>query len=74
MAMVQSAQSFARFLGEPDVPFEHHIVEGSLVLWYILTLPGNLWLVMVVPLSTSLGIVRHSLRRVRRDLAALVLT
>ncbi len=74
MAMVQSAQSFAPFLGEPDAFFEHHIIEGSLVRWYILTLSGTLWLVMVVPLSTSLGVIRHSLRQARRDLAPLVLT
>lgn len=74
IAMVQSAQSFAPFLGEPDAPFEHHIIEGSLVRWYILTLSGNLWLVMVVPLNTSLGVIRHSLRQARRDLATLVLT
>lgn len=74
IAMVQSAQSFAPFFGEPDAPFEHHIIEGSRVRWYILTLPGELWLVMVVPLSTSLGVIRHSLRQARRDLAALALT
>ncbi|MGQ9600083.1 MAG: response regulator [Anaerolineae bacterium] len=74
MTMVQSTQSFVQFLEQSDAPFEHHIVEGNLLRWYILTLPGNLWLVMVVPLSTSLGIIRHSLRQAKRDLASLVLT
>jgi CheY-like chemotaxis protein/predicted regulator of Ras-like GTPase activity (Roadblock/LC7/MglB family) len=71
---VQAAQAVARFLGQPDVPFEHNMFESGAQRLYAMTLPGDLVLVVVTPISTNLGTVRHNLRRATRELAALALT
>jgi predicted regulator of Ras-like GTPase activity (Roadblock/LC7/MglB family) len=71
---LQAAQAVARSLGHPDVPFRHNMFESSARRLYIMTLPEDLVLVVVTPMSTNLGTVRHNLRRAARDLAALALT
>ena len=38
---------------------------------YIMTLPGDLALVIVTPINTPLGTIRHNLRRASRHLARL---
>jgi CheY-like chemotaxis protein len=73
-AVLQAAQAVARFFGQPDVPFEHNMFEGSAQRLYVMTLPGDLVLVVVTPISTNLGNIRHNLRRTARELAALALT
>ena len=73
-AAVQSAQALARFWGQPDRPFEHNMFENDDLRLYIMALPQNLQLVIITPLSTPLGTVRHNLRRSVRRLDALTLT
>jgi len=73
-AAVQAAQAVANFLGQPDRPFEHNMFENDNLRLYIMTLPQNLQLVIVTPLSTPLGTVRHNLRRSVRQLRSLALT
>jgi CheY-like chemotaxis protein/predicted regulator of Ras-like GTPase activity (Roadblock/LC7/MglB family) len=65
---VRAAQTAARALGQPDVPFEHNMFEGASLRLYLMVLPEDLLLVVVVPMSTPLGTVRHNLRRTVRDL------
>jgi CheY-like chemotaxis protein/predicted regulator of Ras-like GTPase activity (Roadblock/LC7/MglB family) len=74
VAVVQAARAAARLLGQPDVPFEHNMFEGSSLRLYVLALPNDLLLVVVVPLSTPLGTIRHNLRRTGRYLADRALT
>jgi CheY-like chemotaxis protein/predicted regulator of Ras-like GTPase activity (Roadblock/LC7/MglB family) len=71
---LQAAQAVAHFFGQPDVPFEHNMFESSTQRLYVMTLPGDLVLVVVTPVSTHLGTIRHNLRRAARELAALALT
>ncbi len=71
---LQAAQAVARSLGQPDVPFEHNMFESGTQRLYVMTLPGDLVLGVVTPISTNLGSVRHNLRRAARELAALALT
>jgi CheY-like chemotaxis protein/predicted regulator of Ras-like GTPase activity (Roadblock/LC7/MglB family) len=71
---VQAAQATARSLDQPDVPFEHNMFEGESLRLYIMALSSELFLVVVVPMSTPLGTIRHNLRRADRDLARLALT
>ena len=71
---LQAAQAMTRFLGQPDEPFEHNMFEGSGIRLYVMTLPGDLVLVVITPMSTNLGTIRHNLRRTARELAALALT
>lgn len=73
-AAVQSAQAIAHYLGQPDQPFEHNMFENKSLRLYIMALPKNLQLVIVTPLSTPLGTIRHNLRRAVRQLGALALT
>jgi CheY-like chemotaxis protein/predicted regulator of Ras-like GTPase activity (Roadblock/LC7/MglB family) len=74
VATVQAARAAARLLGQSDAPFEHNMFEGGSLRLYILALPGDLLLVVVVPLSTPLGMIRHNLRRAGHDLADGALT
>ncbi len=68
VAAVRAAQATGRFLGQPDVPFEHSMFESSAVRLYALALPGERLLAVVTPVSTPLGMVRQNLRRAGRDL------
>lgn len=74
VAAVQAAQAVARFLGQPDEPFEHNMFENDISRLYIMTLPRNLALVIVTPIHTPLGTIRHNLRRTWRYLDRLALT
>jgi predicted regulator of Ras-like GTPase activity (Roadblock/LC7/MglB family) len=74
LATVQAAQAMGRFLGQPDEPFEHNMFESKSLRLYIMTLPQKLLLVMVTPVSTPLGTIRHNLRRAGRLLAGMALT
>jgi CheY-like chemotaxis protein len=74
IATVQAAQAAARLLGQTDAPFEHNMFEGGPLRLYILALSGDRLLIMVVPMSTPLGTIRHNLRRASRDLADRALT
>jgi predicted regulator of Ras-like GTPase activity (Roadblock/LC7/MglB family) len=73
-ATVQAAQAIARLLGQPDEPFEHNMFENRSLRLYIMALPQNLLLVIVAPVRTPLGTIRHNSRRAARDLAGLALT
>jgi CheY-like chemotaxis protein/predicted regulator of Ras-like GTPase activity (Roadblock/LC7/MglB family) len=71
---LRAAQAVAKYLGQPDAPYEHNMFESAAQRLYVMTLPGDLVLVVVTPMSTNLGSVRHNLRRAARGLAALALT
>jgi predicted regulator of Ras-like GTPase activity (Roadblock/LC7/MglB family) len=71
---VQTARATAQLLGQPDAPFEHNMFESQSLRLYIMTLSGEVLLVVVAPVSTALGTVRHNLRRARRALAGVSLT
>jgi CheY-like chemotaxis protein len=73
-AVVRAAQAIAHFLGQPDEPFEHNMFENDVSRLYIMTLPGDLSLVVVGPVHTPLGTIRHNLRRAWRQLDRLALT
>jgi CheY-like chemotaxis protein len=74
LATLQAAQRLACFLGQPDLPFEHNMFESESLRLYILSLPGNLALLLAAPLDAPLGAVRHNLRRTGRELASRALT
>jgi CheY-like chemotaxis protein len=74
LAAVQAAQATARFLGQPDVPFEHNMFEGGGQRLYAMALPPDLLLVVATPVATPLGTIRHNLRRASRTLGDLALT
>ena len=74
LAALQAAQRLARFLGQPDLPFEHNMFESQSFRLYILSLPGNLALLLATPLGAPLGAVRQNMRRTGRELASLPLT
>jgi predicted regulator of Ras-like GTPase activity (Roadblock/LC7/MglB family) len=61
-------------LGEPDQSFEHSIFEGASNRLYIMALSERLSLVVVTPIGILLGVIRHNLRRARRELGMPVLT
>jgi CheY-like chemotaxis protein/predicted regulator of Ras-like GTPase activity (Roadblock/LC7/MglB family) len=71
---IRAAQAAGHFLGEPDQPFEHSIFEGDSNRLYIMALSGSLSLVVVTPIGIPLGVIRHNLRRARRQLAKSALT
>lgn len=71
---IRAAQATAHLLGQPDEPFEHNMFENNSLRLYIMALPENLLLVIVAPVSTPLGTIRHNSRRAARDLAGVVLT
>jgi CheY-like chemotaxis protein len=68
IAATRAAQAVAHFLGQPDEPFEHNMFENDVSRLYVLALPGSLALVIVTPINTPLGTVRHNLRRAGRHL------
>jgi len=74
LAAVQAAQAIAHFLGQPDVPYRHNMFESDAQRLYIMARKDDLMLVVVTPVSTPLGTIRHNLRRAGRDLDALALT
>jgi len=65
----RAAQKVAGFLEQSEAPFEHNMFEGSRLRVYALALSAELLLVVVTPIGTPLGTIRHNLRRARRDLA-----
>jgi CheY-like chemotaxis protein/predicted regulator of Ras-like GTPase activity (Roadblock/LC7/MglB family) len=65
---VSAARAMARFLGQADAPYEHNMFENDESRLYIMALPENLLLVIVTPLRTPLGTIRHNLRRAGRHL------
>ncbi len=71
---VRAAGALAHFWGQSDVPFEHNMFESNSLRLYIMALPGNLLLVIVTPVSTPLGTIRHNLRRAAPKLAGPALT
>lgn len=73
-ATVQAAQAAGRFLGQPDAPFEHNMFESQSLRLYIMAMPQDLLLVIITPVSTPLGTIRHNLRRAGRTLANMALT
>lgn len=68
LATFRTAQETARFLGQPDDSFKHNMFEGESSRLYMMVLPKNLLLTVVTPVRTSLGTIRHNLRRASRDL------
>lgn len=73
-AAVRAAQAVAHILGQPNEPFVHHMFENDASRLYIMALPRNLLLVIVTPIHTPLGTIRHNLRRAWRHLDPLTLT
>jgi CheY-like chemotaxis protein/predicted regulator of Ras-like GTPase activity (Roadblock/LC7/MglB family) len=71
---LQAGQRLARFLGQPDHPFEHNMFESQSFRVYVLSLPGDLGLLLAAPLGDPLGAVRQNLRRAGRELAGMPLT
>jgi predicted regulator of Ras-like GTPase activity (Roadblock/LC7/MglB family) len=71
MDTIRAAQAAARFLGQPDRPFEHNMFESDSLRLYAMSLPGELLLTVVTPTSTPLGTIRHNLRRAARELSRL---
>ena len=71
---VRAAQQAARLLGQVSLPFEHNMFEGKSLRFYIMALAPDLLLVIVPPISTPLGTIRHNLRRAGRDLGERALT
>ena len=71
---IRAAQAAGHFLGEPDQPFEHSIFEGTSNRLYIMALSERLSLVVVTPIGIPLGVIRHNLRRARRELGMSALT
>lgn len=71
---IGAAQAAGHFLGEPDRPFEHSIFEGDSNRLYLMALSESLSLVVVTPVSIPLGVIRHNLRRARRELDKSALT
>ncbi|MGD8790955.1 MAG: response regulator [Anaerolineae bacterium] len=67
-ATVGAARAMARFLDQADAPYEHNMFENDESRLYIMALPKNLLLVIVAPLRTPLGTIRHNLRRAGRHL------
>jgi DNA-binding NtrC family response regulator len=74
METIRSAQSIARFLGQANEPFEHSMFENTSSRLYIMSLSPDLTLVLVTPIHTPLGTIRHNLRRFERNLDHLALT
>ncbi len=74
IAAIRAAQAVAYFLGQPNKPFEHNMFEDDTSRLYIMALPRNLALVIITPIHTPLGTVRHNLRRAWRHLDHLTLT
>jgi len=70
---IDAAQKVAAFLEQPGALFEHTLFEGSRQRLYALVLAERL-LVIVTPVSTPLGTIRHNLRRARRKLSDSALT
>lgn len=68
LATVRAAQAAARFLGQPDRPFEHNMFESDPLRLYMMAAPDDTLLMAVTPLSTPLGTIRHNLRRTARSL------
>jgi DNA-binding NtrC family response regulator len=71
MDTIRAAQAAARFLGQPDSPFEHNMFESDSLRLYAMSLPGEMLLTVVTPTSTPLGTIRHNLRRAARELSQL---
>ena len=71
MATVRAAQATARFLGQPDRPFEHNMFETDSLRLYAMSVPENMLLTVVTPTSAPLGTIRHNLRHAARKLAQL---
>jgi DNA-binding NtrC family response regulator len=71
MDTIRAAQAAARFLGQPDRPFEHNMFESDSLRLYAMSLPGEMLLTVVTPTSTPLGTIRHNLRRAARELSQL---
>ncbi len=68
IATVQAAQATARFLGQPDEPFEHNMFENASSRLYIMAVAGGDLLIAVTSVNTPLGTIRHNLRRTARSL------
>jgi CheY-like chemotaxis protein/predicted regulator of Ras-like GTPase activity (Roadblock/LC7/MglB family) len=71
---VQAAGAVADYWKYSDVPFEHNMFESGSLRLYIMVLPENRQLVVIAPISTQLGTIRHNMRRAARALANLALT
>lgn len=68
LATLQAAQAMARFLGQPDESFEHHMFEGGSLRLYMMAIADGDLVVAVTSVNTPLGTIRHNLRRTARNL------
>ncbi len=73
-AVIQAVQVTAQLLDQREAIYEHNMFESATARLYIMTLPGDLLLVVAGPVSIPLGTVRHNLRRASRELGELTLT
>ncbi len=68
---VRAAQQIARFMGQPDRPFEHNMFETESLRLYAMSVTEEMLLIAVTPTRTPLGMIRHNLRRAAQDLSQL---
>jgi CheY-like chemotaxis protein/predicted regulator of Ras-like GTPase activity (Roadblock/LC7/MglB family) len=74
IATVEAARAVAQFWGQSSMSFEHNMFENNSLRLYIMVLPENLSLVIITPINTQLGTIRHNMRRAARALAGLAFT
>lgn len=68
LTTVRAAQDTAEFLGQPNRPFKHNMFESDWLRLYMMVLGDDELLLVVTPASSSLGTIRHNLRRAARVL------
>lgn len=62
-------QATANLLGQPNEPYKHNMFENDESRLYVMALPGERFVVVVTPIHTPLGTIRHNLRRASREIA-----
>jgi len=70
LTTIRAAQETAQFLGQPNRPFEHNMFESDSLRLYMKILRHDEVLLVVTPTSSSLGTIRHNLRRAARNLTS----
>jgi CheY-like chemotaxis protein/predicted regulator of Ras-like GTPase activity (Roadblock/LC7/MglB family) len=66
LTTLRAAQEMAQFLGQPNRPFEHNMFESDWLRLYMMIVGDDELLLVVTPTSSSLGTIRHNLRRAAR--------
>jgi predicted regulator of Ras-like GTPase activity (Roadblock/LC7/MglB family) len=71
-AIVRATQKTNQVWGQLDETFIHYMFESESLRFYIMVLPGDRLLILVTPITTALGTLRHNLRRAARHLSAMI--